>query len=65
MEVVQLLRSQGPWWFQVCREAGGHRHSRYGARRVLFEFLAAGVQGLVWLAFFVAWHSRYSKGAPG
>ena len=65
MEVVQPLGSWGTQQHQVCREAGGHRHSRYGARRVLFQFLVAGIQGLVWLAFFVAWHSRYSKGAPG
>lgn len=53
MEVVQPLGSWGTRQHQVCREAGGHRHSIYGACRVLFQFLAAGVQGLVWLAFLL------------
>ena len=36
MEVVQLLGLQEPWWCQVCREASGQGHRRYGSIRILF-----------------------------
>ena len=64
MEVVQLLGSWETWQHQVCRGAGSRRPSRYGAHRVLFQFLGAGVQGLVSLVLLCCLAQQVPKRRP-
>lgn len=44
MEVAWLLGFQGPWQYQIFKEASGLGCRRYGSIRSLFYPLAAGNQ---------------------